>query len=1096
MAAPDRSARPFVGRTAEREAFGAQVAAARDGNGCVVLVAGDPGIGKTRLVEETTAGLPRTRVLWGRCHETEGAPAFWPWMQVLRTYVNAAPADLLRTQVGSVGAEVARIVPALRARCPDVGDLDAARDDPEAVRFRLFDAVATFLRAVARDELLVLVLDDLHWADSESLLLLTFLAREIRDVRLLVVGTYREVEMRQAAAVPRILGDLARTSHRVALIGLAVLDVARYVTAAAGHQVPEEVVHAIHRATEGNAYFVTEVVQLLRAEGRLDSPAALRSRIELPDGVRDVIRRRVDPLPDPTRRLLEAASVLGRELDLAVLAHVMGADVPAIFEGLSPALALGAMTLVADSPRRVRFAHALLQETLVADLGAGTRADLHRRAGEALEAVHADALDPILGEIAHHYFEAAPLGTLGKAIERASLAGFRAYARLGYEEAAGHFERALQASRAGGVAADRRLSLLIAFAQAQEAAGDDGGARATLIEAAQLARDLDDSFAFGRVAMLIGAAAATGTVDAAIIGLLEEAVRRAGARDGLARVFLLGQLSRALYFADADRRNACSAEALAIARRLGDAYALHTALQARHFALWEPGTVEERRALGTESIALLRQVGVPLTFAEEYSWRILDHLEIGDMAVVDDTLRRYRALAARWRLPRVQWHVTVVEAALAQLAGRLDEAERLAVGAARIRPPNPGNNVAPFMGVQLYLVREEQGRLAELAPAVSTAARDATTLPIWQVALAHMRATLGDPEAARHAIAGMAARGFSDLPRDGNRLGSWARLAETCALLGETAWAEALLPLLAPHAHLVVVLATTVGCLGSVARYVGLLARTIGRLDEAVASFDAALVMNERIGALPQLARTQHDLACTLRARGAPGDVARAAALDDEAGATATRLGLAALAARLSGTSPATTRAPQARVEVDVRTATLRREGDVWTIACGTELTRVKDTKGVGYLAQLLRNPGREFHAHDLGGTDELRSGDAGEMLDADARRAYKARLEAVRDELAEAEELADRGRIERLRDEMEMLADELTRASGLGGRARRASSDAERARLNVTRAIRAVVKKVMSDCPTLGGHLDRSVRTGLFCTYEPDPAFPLRWEP
>ena len=1096
MAAPDRSARPFVGRTAERGTLAAHVEAARDGDGCVVLVAGDPGIGKTRLVEETTAGLPRTRVLWGRCHETEGAPAFWPWMQVLRAYVNAAPADVLRAQVGSVGAEVARIVPALRARCPDVGDLDAARDDPEAVRFRLFDAVATFLRAVARDELLVLVLDDLHWADSESLLLLTFLAREIRDVRLLVVGTYREVEMRQAAAVPRILGDLARTSHRVALIGLAVLDVARYVTAAAGHQVPEEVVHAIHRATEGNAYFVTEVIQLLRAEGRLDSPAALRSRIELPDGVRDVIRRRVDPLPDPTRRLLEAASVLGRELDLAVLAHVMGADVPAIFEGLSPALALGAMTLVTDSSRRVRFAHALLQETLLADLGAGTRADLHRRAGEALEAVHAAALDPILGEIAHHYFEAAPLGTLGKAIERASLAGFRAYARLGYEEAAGHFERALQASRAGGVAADRRLSLLIAFAQAQEAAGDDGGARATLIEAAQLARDLDDSFAFGRVAMLIGAAAATGTVDAAIIGLLEEAVRRAGARDGLARVFLLGQLSRALYFADADRRNACSAEALAIARRLGDAYALHTALQARHFALWEPGTVEERRALGTESIALLRQVGVPLTFAEEYSWRILDHLEIGDMAVVDDTLRRYRALAARWRLPRVQWHVTVVEAALAQLAGRLDEAERLAVGAARIRPPNPGNNVAPFMGVQLYLVREEQGRLAELAPAVSAAARDATTLPIWQVALAHMHATLGDPEAARHAIAGMAARGFTDLPRDGNLLGSWARLAETCALLGETAWAEALLPLLAPHAHLVVVLATTVGCLGSVARYVGLLARTIGRLDEAVASFDAALAMNERIGALPQLARTQHDLACTLRARGAPGDVARAAALDDEAGATATRLGLAALAARLSGTSPAPTRAPQARVEVDVRTATLRREGDVWTIACGTELTRVKDTKGVGYLAQLLRNPGREFHAHDLGGTDELRSGDAGEMLDGDARRAYKARLEAVRDELAEAEELADRGRIERLRDEMEMLADELTRASGLGGRTRRASSDAERARLNVTRAIRAVVKKVMSDCPMLGGHLDRSVRTGLFCTYEPDPAFPLRWEP
>jgi non-specific serine/threonine protein kinase len=181
-------------------------------------------------------------------------------------------------------------------------------------------------------------------------------------------------------------------------------------------------------------------------------------------------------------------------------------------------------------------------------------------------------------------------------------------------------------------------------------------------------------------------------------------------------------------------------------------------------------------------------------------------------------------------------------------------------------------------------------------------------------------------------------------------------------------------------------------------------------------------------------------------------------------------------------------------VPAQPRTASLHREGDVWTLACGDELTRIKDTKGVAYLAELLRHPGREFHALDLGGQDEARGGDAGEMLDADARRAYKRRLEELREELSEAEEFNDRGRIERLREEMEMLAGELTRASGLGGRVRKAGSDAERARLNVTRAVRATIKKILADCPILGGHLDRSVQTGIFCAYEPDPAFPLQW--
>jgi hypothetical protein len=253
--------------------------------------------------------------------------------------------------------------------------------------------------------------------------------------------------------------------------------------------------------------------------------------------------------------------------------------------------------------------------------------------------------------------------------------------------------------------------------------------------------------------------------------------------------------------------------------------------------------------------------------------------------------------------------------------------------------------------------------------------------------------------------------------------------------------------------------------------------------------------VNARIGALPQHAHTQHDLARTLRRRDGTGDAERAAAFEADAARTAKQLGLVELGRRLESGADAPRRpSPGPRVDLPAAVARLRREGDVWTIACGEELTRLKDTKGVGYLAELLRHPGREFHALELGGVEELRGGDAGEMLDAEARRAYRERLD-LRAELAEAEAFNDLGRTARLHDEIDMLSTELGRASGLGGRARRAGSEAERARLNVTRAVRAVIKKVQGDCPSLGRHLDRAVQTGVFCAYEPDPTFPVRWE-
>lgn len=303
--------RPFVGRVPELEALAAQIAATRRGSAGMVLIAGEPGAGKTRLVEEAVAGVAPGRVLWGRCQEIEGAPAFWPWIQVLRAYVRATPGERLRHELGDDVATLARLVPAIRTRWPDAATPGDETLNPEAARFRLFDAVTMFLRTIASHDLLVVVLDDLHWADNESLLLLAFVARELRGERLLMLGTYRETELRQSMAAARALGDLARSSHRLTLSGLTADDVGQYVLAASGQAPEPGTIQAILRATEGNAFFVTEVVALLHVKGPLDATALRSGHVDLPAEVYELIRRRIAPLSVAGRSVLATAALLG-----------------------------------------------------------------------------------------------------------------------------------------------------------------------------------------------------------------------------------------------------------------------------------------------------------------------------------------------------------------------------------------------------------------------------------------------------------------------------------------------------------------------------------------------------------------------------------------------------------------------------------------------------------------------------------------------------------------------------------------------------------------------------------------------------------------
>src|SRR2546428_5159610 len=391
----------FVGRERELAELRAGLEAAVGGRGPFFLVVGEAGIGKTRLAEELAREAAERGgvALWGRCWEGEGAPPYWPWVQVIRALLQGVPAEELRPAVGAGAPYLVPLVPELGERFRDLPALSTSPRSEHA-RFYLFDAVATLLRSAAQRTPLVLVLDDLQWADAPSLLLLQFLAHELRDVRILLLGTYREVEVRQAPAVAEILGALGRDGHHVPLRGLGEEEVRRFLEETIGRSPAPVLVRAVHRETEGNPFFVDEVVRLLVAERALErhedtSPG----RVPVPQGVREAIGRRLAPLPPPCRDALTLASVVGREFDLALLQRACGLDGEALLETLGPALA---GEIVVREPRgagRYRFAHALIREAIYEEIGAVERARLHGCIGDALEDLHRDDPTPHLAAL-------------------------------------------------------------------------------------------------------------------------------------------------------------------------------------------------------------------------------------------------------------------------------------------------------------------------------------------------------------------------------------------------------------------------------------------------------------------------------------------------------------------------------------------------------------------------------------------------------------------------------------------------------------------------------------------------------------------------
>jgi hypothetical protein len=1083
---PRTSGRPFVGRAGELDELRAALYEAGEGRGLLVLLSGEPGIGKTRLMQEAAreAGERGWRVAAGRCWEEGGAPAYWPWIQAVR----------------SLGGEVERFAAAAGGSA-----------DPETVRFRLFDAAGQFLIEAARERPLVIVLDDLHAADAPSLVLLRFVSEAIADAPILVVGSYREREVRMHER-RESFAELIRIATRISLQGLSVDDVEDYLAGVTGSEASRSLATRVHALTGGNPFFLGEVVRLVAHEGGGDEAADLDPMGRVPDEVRTLLRRRMADLPDETVGALRVAAVIGREFHLRVLERTSRLNVARLLDILAQASDAGVISEDPAIPRRYAFVHELVRETLYDDLAPAKRLELHRSIGTVLEELYRNDLDPHLSEIAHHLALAAPVGDVSTAIDYLVRAGDRAASIVAYEEAGVHYERALGLlGAAEDGSRERRCELLLRLGDARWRAGDTRAARASFEETAELARRLGDGEMLARAALgyVVGLGGfllfARFEVGATGVGMLEEALAALPREDSPLRSRVLARLAVEMHTSyEVEGRIAVSTEAIEMSRRLGDSEALVTALHARHWALGAPEMLHERLEKTDEMLAVAAELGDQELAFLAHNARFHCFLELCDGSGVDAEIAAVTQLGERIQQPFYRWHGVCLQVIRAELDGRFGDAERLAREAHRIARLRHSEYAAYiYKYAQMVAIRWAQGRLDEYWPEIADHGERYLWIARWRDALA--AAERGDRSAAAAEIARQAGRSFADIPRDLFWLIRLCSLAEACVVAEDRERARTLYELLLPYPGRNAVIYTQQP-FGPVALRLGMLAAMLERWEDAERHFETALARCDLLGARAIRARVLVEYARALLARSGDGDAERASELLGDAKRLGEDLDLQGVLRRAAALAPVA----ESRPQPSGAEARFAREGEFWTIAYAGKTRRLRDVKGLRYIAFLLAAPGTDVHVLELvaaaegssadgrnpvgDGLHSARPADLGPVLDHRAKDEYRRRLEDLRSDLDEARSFADEERAARLEEEIDSLVEELVRATGLGGRDRPLSSSTERARVNVTKAIRTAIKLTEKQSPQLAEHLTASIRTGRFCSYAPPGEAPPRW--
>jgi DNA-binding CsgD family transcriptional regulator len=872
----------------------------------VVLLAGEPGIGKTRLAQEICERAARTGMLslWGRCPEEPGAPPYWPWLQAIRRYVELQDDEAVHATIGPAADYLVGLDPALGSLFPDRTSVVQTIGEAAQARFMLFDAIASFWRRAAARQPLLLVLDDLHRADTPSLRLLEFVCTELGACRIMVLGTYRDMEITRQHPFSQTLAELSRhaSMQRLRLTGFNEAETQQFIADRVAR--PDlELAYKLHQRTEGHPLFLVEMARYLEEGSPHDQriPAGASQLATIPLGIREVIGGRLHRLSARCMRMLGAAAVFGRRFPLETLNSLYGELSP---QGLMTAIeeARRAALIEPAEPGMFQFTHALLRETLYDELPAAERAVLHHRIAMALEAHHADDPTPVLAQLAHHFHAARATGTEANAHEYATRAAERASALLAHEEAARYYELALQTPVPGARGDARRSELLVQMGEAQDSAGDSTQALATLTRATQSARALGDAALLGRAAMAFEHASwRTGRSGEKAARLLSEALALFPAEDSDQRVRLQSALCRALLFSNrSEEATAVAAQAVAAARRLGNPATLVLALSA---IVPGSGTSADqlrlKLAAGHEAIEIARSNGHAEWAVDLVTGFMVGHLmQLGQIREAAAMARLHTGVAERMRQPFLLAVGLVSLAMIAIHEGRFEDGERLALEAHAEGSRADRGNAAGAFSVQMFTIRRAQGRLQEVMPLLKQFRDNVADAATWRPGLALLYCELGMLTEAREVFESLAIGRFAAVRQDSLGVTSIAYLAEVCVRLGDETRAPVLIELLSPYADRNLLFGWQTASLGSAARLLGMLATTIERWEIAEGHFERALVMDAASGGLPWLAFSRYEYAVMLLARRGDGDSSRAEELLSAALETSRSLGMRGLEAR------------------------------------------------------------------------------------------------------------------------------------------------------------------------------------------------------
>jgi len=1089
----------FVGREHELQVLQARIDEAILGRGGLLLVSGEPGIGKTRILTEAARYAESTGMLalWGRCWEGEGAPAFWPWRQIIRSCI--AGAAERGPELVARGEEVLRSLTSNELLTVERIDTDA--------QFRLFDAISDVLRSVIAARPMLLLLDDLHQADASSVRVLEFYLNEIAHARCLVVASARELEPRPQVSV--VLNRLARDpfARSLRLAGLNGREARTLISShLAGMPISDTHVERIERRTEGNPFFLIEVCRTIKLSGGIEGSAVL----DVPASLKNLLDQRLADIGPAGRALLRTAAVIGRSFSKALLDRLCGPANPT--EGhLRLAEEKGLIRTVLTGPGEFQFAHALIREAFYGELSPEDRATVHGRVADAIAATPGIGPDSCADTLAHHYFAAGHHAPGGKAIECTLRAAAQARSTAAYDYAAELLQRALTLPE---VADDRDLKtdILLQLGGALLAAGRWFESREVFVEASGVARAAGSPGRFAAAAIGVkGLILAPAPPDASSIDLLVEALKELPPDAVGVRVRVLHALATATHFCPPSQSRAeLATEALMLAESIGRNDAVAAALEALIVTHWRPGTPDTALAHAERLLRLGKDAG-----DEELQGKARIHLYVARTQRADTTAESDLDVAERIALrenhPKLRWLVDLLRSSSALAKGQFDTGLEYARSARELGKKCHDQTAFLHLGLNLLLRARLRGTIDDGESSfIRAGAKLTPDVPLSMLAL-YCTDYAFEPGAPRQRALDETMAVCADY-LESNAFSLWAQclLAELAFLTGNRTVAARILPIVERFAGEVAIAGWGTAIEGAVSHFVGLANSTVGRHDAAAQSLRDAIRINNDCGWTLLRARSQLALAAVL-SRADGGSCAADARIQASRGAEVyarlrvdpfqnpfivgasdsdladTLRRLASAEAAPSPTGPALNR--PVLVSGDAETISLSYAG---------ELVRIRMTKGARQLSWLLANPQTDIPATLLAQVDvspdfvartqyvpEVRPPGKMKVFDDEARGQYARRIRELRGLLDRDSD--DPAAVAELREEMEWLNSTMAKATSPTGRLRFMTDNEERARVSVRNNLTNAIKKIHRQSPRLGTHLMNTVHTGALCAYRPE---------